>query len=169
MEIENKTEMINVLKQCLNKEIRGIYVTGYSEVKEDYNLFSTMDWWYYIEFENFFLCIASSQARGMIQLYICPNIQCNFELYDGDVFTVAPINNKIYLGQEIVSYDLIYGNFDTELFALGIQFKDNRYVHKDNKYVFFDSMTFDGIEVGVEKDRDRLLEDNRFYMKKFPE
>lgn len=155
---------INILNNCLNKEIKEIYVTGYSEIRNKFNFFSTIDWWYYIEFEDFFLCISSSQSRGMLQLFIHQEILCNFDLQENDVFTVATINKETYLGQKIVRCDLIYGNFDPELLALGIQFEDNRYLHKDNKYVFFDSSTFDGIEVGDLSDRDNLLEDERFYM-----
>lgn len=168
MKTEDKIEIVNVLKKCLNEEIKGIFVTGFSEVKDYYNLFFTMDWWFYIEFEKYFLCIASDTTKGMIQLHIHQNIKCNFELNEEDVFTVSPIDSKAYLGQEIIGYDLVYGNFDPELFALGIQFKDNKYVQKDNKYVFFNSASLDGIEVGGKGDRDSLLEDDRFYMKKFP-
>jgi hypothetical protein len=45
-EIENSG--IKVLKNCLNKEIKEIFVTGYSEIRENYNYFSPMLWWYYI-------------------------------------------------------------------------------------------------------------------------
>jgi hypothetical protein len=165
---ENKTEIVDILNKCLNKEIKEVYVTGYSEIRDGYNFFSTMNWWYYLEFEGFFLCVASSTTVGMIELYIHQSIQKNFELDNGDIFTVSPINKQDYLGQEVIGYDLIY-DFDHQLFALGIQFKDNRYLDKHNKYVFFNSLTLDGFEVGDEKDKDIFLEDTRFYLKKFPE
>ena len=168
MKFESCTEIADVLNKCLNKTIKDIYVTGYSEVRDGYNLFSTMNWWYYLEFESFFLCVTANQANGLIELYIHQNIQKNFEIDNDDVFTVSPINNENYLGQEVVECDLIY-DFNHQLFALGIQFNDTRYVHKNNKYVFFNSLTFEALEVGDEKAKDLLLEDARFYLKKFPE
>lgn len=160
------TQSLEILKTCLNKEIKEIYVTGWTEIREKYHYFSTMDWWYYIEFENYFLCIEASQTIGTIKLHMHQNIQCNFEIEEADIFTVKAINNKTYLGQEVVEYDLFYSNSDHELFALGIQFEDNRYLHKNNQYVFFNSLTWDGIAIGDERDKRDFLKDERFYYEK---
>lgn len=161
-----KVQALEILKICLNQEIKEIYVTGWTEIREKYHYFSTMDWWYQIEFEDFFLCVEASQTIGTIKLHIHQNIQCNFEIAEDDIFTVKAIDKKTYLGQEVVEYDLFYSNDDHELFALGIQFKDNRYLHKNNQYVFFNSLTFDGIEVGNKRNCEELLKDKRFYLEK---
>lgn len=163
-EIRNR-ESIHSLKNCLTKEIKEIYVTGYSEIRNGFNFFSSMNWWYYIEIEDFFLGIEYSQTK-MLQFHIYPEIKCNFELEENDVFTISPLNKKDYQGQKIVDYDLIYGHFDYEVLGLGIQCIDNRSVYKNNQYIFFNSLSLHGIEVGDEKDRDRLLEDSAFYLKK---
>jgi len=166
MHDDKNLKSIEILKGRLNKEIREIYVTGFSEVRSDFNFFSTMDWWYYVEFEDCFLCIETSQTIGTIELHIHQNIQCNFEIQEDDIFTVKAINNTDYRGQKIVAYDLFYGVPDSELFAFGIQFEDPRTLDKRDRYVFFDSLTFDGIEVGDRRKRDRYLEDDRFYLEK---
>lgn len=159
-------QSLEILKTRLNKDIKDIYVTGWTEIRENYHYFSTMDWWYYIEFENFFLCIEALPTIGTIRLRIEKGIQCNFEIDEDDIFTVKTIDNKTYLGQEIVEFDLFYSNNNHELFALGIQFKDNKYVHKDSKYVFFNSLNFDGIEIGSERNKHQFSKDDCFYLEK---
>ncbi len=166
MNEDRNRKSIKILKNCLNKELKNIYVTGYSEVKDEFNFFSPMNWWYYLEFADCFLCIESSQTTGVIELHIHQNIQCNFDIEKVDIFTVAMINNENYLGKKIVAFDLIYGTFDPGLFALGLQFEDRRYAYQNNKYVYFNSLNFDGIEVGDKSNRDELLEDKRFYLEK---
>lgn len=44
--IKTENSDIKLLETCLNKEIEEIFVTGYSEIREDYNYFSPMLWWY---------------------------------------------------------------------------------------------------------------------------
>jgi hypothetical protein len=158
-------QSIEILKSCLNREIKDIYVTGWTEAREKYHYFSAMHWWYYIKFEDFLLCFESSQTRGILEFHIHPEIKCNFDIEKDDIFTITQIDKRDYSGQKIANYDLGY-DFNHQLIALGIQFEDTRFVHKNNKYVFFNSLSVDGIEVGDEHNRNSFLEDTCFHMEK---
>lgn len=154
-------EMAEVLKQSLNKNVKDIFVTGVCEVKNDYSFFTALLWWYYIEFEKYFLCVSSDETTlGGIEFSSLSKIQPNFEIEEGEIFTVTSINKENY--SKIVAYDLFYGKHDSNLYGLGIKFKDN-------KYVFFDSISIHGIEISDKNVKVRYLEDSRFFMKHYPE
>src|SRR5690242_2603728 len=110
--------IINILENCINKRVKDIYVTGYSEVRDDFNFFSAMLWWYYIEFENHFLCLESNEAVGMLDISLHQKIRCNFEIEDGDIFTVTSIYKES--NSELIGFDLFYGRDDLKPYALGI-------------------------------------------------
>ena len=146
-----------LLKDCINKKVKDIYVTGYSEVRSNFNFFSPTLWWYYIEFDNYFLCVKSDETKGMLQISTHREIQCNFDIEEEDIFTVSSINKETY--SKVIRFDLFCGNDDSNIYALGIFFENN-------KYTFFDSLNLDGIIVGNENDKDKYQQDNRFYIVK---
>ncbi len=167
--VENK-QSIEILTSCLNKSIKDIYVTGWTEVRENYNCFSTMDWWCYVQFDHLLLCFSSDTTKGMLQVDIHQKIECNFEIEDDDEFTVMRINNinqGHYNGWVITDIELFFGNYyPQEPAALGFECKDFNGGVETNRYIFFDAMTIDGIEVGDEKDKTSFLEDKRHYFEK---
>lgn len=166
-------QLIEILKTCLNKKIEDIYVTGWTEIRENYSYFSTMDWWYYIQFQDLLLCISSDTTKGMMQFDIQKEIKCNFEIENDDKFTIMRVNNinqKHYDGWKIYGLELFFGNyFPQEPAALGFECKDFNGGFETDRYIFFDVMTLDGIEVGDEKNRDKFLEDKRHYSEKIIE
>jgi hypothetical protein len=89
-------------------------------------------------------------------------IQCNFELEEENVFTISAVSKEDYSGQKIISYDVFFGSTDNYIYGIGIQCEDNKYLHKNNKYIFFDSLSFDGIEFGNKAEKRRYLADERF-------
>jgi hypothetical protein len=163
-ELENPE--IKLLKSCLNREIEEIFVTEYSEIREDYNYFSSMSF-YYIKFADFFLRISSDSNIGVLKFHTQKKIQCNFEIDEEDIFTISTVNKEDYSGQKVVAYDVFFGNDDNHIYGIGIQFEDNKYVHKDNKYIFFSCLSFDEIIFGNEDIRDNYLADSRFRLTKF--
>lgn len=158
---ETENPDIRVLKSCLNKEIEEIFVTGYSEIKEGYNYFEPMLWWYYIKFEDSFLCISDSDI-GVLKFNFQKEIKCNFDIEEEDVFMVSTVNTADYSGQKIISYDVFFGSRDNHIYGIGIQCEDNKYLHKNNKYIFFDLLSFDGIEFGNKAEKERYLTDDGF-------
>ena len=170
MQIKQKyLDSIKILKDFINKETKEIYLTGWSDVGKNFNTFHAMLWWYYIEFENCFICIESSQSVGTIQVSIHKNIQCNFDIDESDIFTVSSVNEIDYSGQKIIDYDLIFDKENHDIYAIGIQFYDNKYSHKNHKYAFFNSLSLDGIIFGNERDKEHFLSDQRFYSIKIDE
>jgi len=152
----------DLLRNCLNKTANELYVTGFSEKKEEYFLYTEMNWWYFLEFESEYLCVSCSTTEGMLTVSIREKITCNFEVADGDLFTVAPYNGERIDGHKIVGFDLVYGDFDPRLAGLGIHLKDVKYRSPRDHYVFLNSMNWDGIEIGTEDLLDALLEDKGF-------
>ena len=122
MKKEKKIEISDALKQCINKNVKDIYVTGVAGVKNDYNFFTTLQWWYYIKFEEFFLLLSCDPTTlGIIEFSVENKIKPNFEIEEGEHFTVASVNSDNY--SKIVGYDLFYGKHDSKLYGLGIKFK----------------------------------------------
>lgn len=148
---------INLLKEYINRKVKDIYVTGYSERRIAYNFFSTMNWWYYIEFENNFLCLASNEINGILEFSIQDQIKCNFNIESEDVFTITSISKENY--SEILEFDLFFGKDDLKIYALGIAFKDEN-------YVFFDSLNWNGIKIGDKSKKDIFMQDTRFSFSK---
>lgn len=167
--LENK-QSIEILQSCLNKTIEDIFVTGWTEVRENYNYFSTMGWWYYVQFDGLLVCLLSNTTTGMMQFDIHSEIKCNFEIEDDDIFTVMrvnSINQGYYDGWKVADIDLFFGEFfPQEPAALGFECKYFNGGIEKTKYIFFDAMTLDGIEVGDEKDKNLFLEDKRQYLEK---
>lgn len=56
MEIENNIKTEDFLNRCLDKKVKEIYVTGWTEIKDGINFFDPMRFFYYLEFEEFFIC-----------------------------------------------------------------------------------------------------------------
>ena len=169
MEIENQIDINDFLKRCINERIKGIYVTGWTEVKNNINFFERMDFFYYLEFEKFFICIELDEIKHGLRFYIHKEIKCNFqEIFEGgEVFTVTNADERDFNGLEIKSFDIFYSKSDKFPWALGIKFKDTKSIR--NRYAFFDGLSFDGIIFGDEKDKDfHYSKDERFALKKFP-
>lgn len=154
-----KKSTIEILNNCINAKIKNIYVTGYSEVRNDFNFFSPMFWWYYLEFKDYFLCLDTSDETKEMQIFISQKIQCNFDIEEEDIFTITSVNKET--SSEIADFDIFTAKYSSNIVALGILFKDE-------KYVFFDSLNWDGIIIGDIKNKLNYLEDDRFYMENLP-
>lgn len=171
MEIENKIETEVFLNRCLNKKVKEIYITGWTEIKNGINFFHPFLKYYYIEFEDFYICIERDDLKYGFRFYVHKKIQCNFEdiFKDREIFTIARVNETDYEGQKVVSYDLFYSKIDGYVWALGIQFEDTRYMHPNHKHAFFDGVSsFDGIIFGDQTLKNTYLEDDRFLLVKYP-
>ena len=164
--IELENAEIELLKNCLDKEIEEIFVTGYSEIRESCNYFSSMDF-YYIKFEDFFLRISTDSNIGVLKFNRQTEIKCDFEIEEEDVFTISTVNKENYSGQKVVSYDVFFGNNDSHIYAIGIQFEDNKYLHKQHKYIFFSCLSFEGIIFSDKPEMEKLLNDDRFRLVNF--
>ena len=92
---EFESQEIELLKSCLDTEIEDIFVTGYSEIRENYNYFSSMSF-YYIKFRDFFLCVSSDSNTGVLRFDLQEEIECDFEIEEEDVFTISTVNNEDY-------------------------------------------------------------------------
>lgn len=146
-----------LLEKYLNRKVKDIYVTGYSEKRNNCFYFSTMNWWFYIEFENNFLCIESAEVNGTLSFSDQNQIKCNFNIESEDVFTVTSISKATF--SEVLAFDLFTGKNDSKNYALGVEFKDG-------KYVFFNSLDWDGIKIGGKIEKDNFLKDDRFSFSK---
>lgn len=129
-----------------------------------------MNWWYYVVFKHLLVCLSSDIRIGMLNVDIHQKIKCNFEIEDGDKFTISridSINQGHYDGWIIDEIELFFGTYHPhEPAALGFLCKDFNGGFERNMYIFFDAMTLNGIEIGNEKDRDLFLTDNRHYSEK---
>jgi hypothetical protein len=160
MKRDNNLKTLSILESYINKDIKDIYVTGYSEIKTNFNFFSAMLWWHYIEFEDDFLCLDSSNEVEQLQIYSCENFKCNFEIEEGDVFTVASIKKDI--SSKIISFEVFCNKESSKITALTI-------LLKNSNYIFFDSLTWNGIDVGNKTNKNSYLQDNRFHAIKIPQ
>jgi hypothetical protein len=144
---------LTVLKACLHRAIKDIYVTGYSEDRGGFYVFSAMPWWYYIEFDNEFLCLAVENDSVQIQPLICKKIQCNFDIEKEDLFTIASIRKEPF--SEIIGFDLVLNRSSSVISALGIELMND-------DYIFFDALTWDGIKISNAVGKHKYLKDERF-------
>ncbi len=119
MEIENNITTEEFLEKCINKKIKEIYVTGWTEIIDGINHFCPSGFYYYVEFEDFFICIESNDSKGM-QFYPHKEIQCFFEenLEEDEPFTIMTVNTEDYSTEKIISFELICDEHNY-LWALG--------------------------------------------------
>lgn len=158
--IEENSDTVNLLKNCINQNIKDVYVTGYSELRDGFNFFSPMWWWYFVELDNCLLCLDSSDETKELQIYLCENIKCNFDIEEDDIFTVSSVEKDITA--QIMEFELFYSKKSSNICALGI-------LLKSNKYILFDSLTWSGITIGNEKNKNDFLQNDRFYVVKVPQ
>ncbi len=169
MVIKNKIETKDFLKRCVNQKVKEIYVTGWTKIKDGINFFNPMPWYYYIEFENFLICIELDDLEYGLRFYIHDQIQCNFEeiFEDNEIFTIARANGIDYEGLEIESFDIFYSKTDNYPWALGLEF--NKEKSFESSYVFFNGLSIDGINFGNRRDKDYYFgSDERFRLVKYP-
>lgn len=105
-----------------------------------------------------------------MQFYLHKEIQCFFEedLEDEEVFTIMSVSKEDYSTEKIISFDLFYDEHNY-LWGLGIKFDEtDRFYGIKNRYIFFNALSIDGIIFGYERDRDYYGDNERFYLKKYP-
>ena len=170
MGIKNNITTEEFLEKCINKTIEEIYVTGWTEVKDGINFFEPMDFYYYVKFEDFFICIESNDSKGM-QFYLHREIQCFFEedLENDEPFTIMTVNKEDYSTEKIIGFELFYDEHDY-LWALGTKLENtDQYYGIKNRYIFFNALNIDGIILGHKRDKDYYFGDNkRFRLVKYP-
>ena len=170
MEIENNITTEEFLEKCINKKIKEIYVTGWTEeVIDGINHFCPTDFYYYVEFEDFFICIEGNYDA--MKFYLHKEIKCFFEedLEEDEPFTIMTVNKENYSTEKIISFELIYDEHNN-LWALGARLENrNLYPAMQSRYIFFNALNFDGLTFGYERDKDYYYGDDKHYrLEKYP-
>jgi len=145
-----------MLRGLLGENLEDIIVTGYSEKHSKFYIYSPMLWWLYLKFKNTYILLS---CDSNLLLSETKEIVCNFDLDEGDVFTISSISKTSF--GIINQIDLFYDARDN-LIAVGIEIlRDNTYL-ANSLYIFIDSIDYNGFIVEMTKERDIILESYEF-------
>ncbi|QAR31149.1 hypothetical protein EQP59_07290 [Ornithobacterium rhinotracheale] len=131
----------------IKQKLEDILITGYTELGE-IAYFSPMMWWVYLKTENNYILLTSND--GTISIEEKSSIECNFDIEDGDLFTISSFSKLAY--GTISKVDFFYFD-DTRIGAIGIGLS--------NDYILLDAISLNGFDIRQALDRDVVIENRK--------
>ena len=129
------------MEQYKNLLIQDIFISGYVEKLADLHIFKPMTWWLFLKLDNGKI-IEFSANYGDIKVRKIPQIQCNFDIEEGDIFCIMPFST-------IENYGVItdfQNKFDKKGNVIQVIIKTTDY------FIVLDAISsFEGFEIDVKK------------------